>query len=201
MRVSNMFLLAAICAPLLSACVTASGSSERAANSAGDPCPSLEGYPDCQNGHRVDLAHLTADPAEDRARIQDLQARYELALDSGDAAAYAALFTPDGVLEAPGDVARGREAIRQELLEMQKRDAQQAAQSGAVSGHVIERHVVSNVVIRVDGDKATSTASWVEMDDKNPGRRAQIGAFGQYQDQFVKTHGHWLFSKRKVVVS
>jgi ketosteroid isomerase-like protein len=182
MRLSNMCLIAVICAPLVSACAAPSALSGQAANGVGDACPSLEGYPDCQDGHRVDLAHLTADPGEDRASIHDLQARYELALDSGDAGAYAALFTKDGVLEAPGDVARGRDAI-------------------AGSLRVATRRVVTNVVIRLDGDKATSTASWIEVDDKNPGRHAQLGPIGRYEDQFIKSRGTWLFARRKVVMS
>jgi hypothetical protein len=28
---------------------------------AGQDCPALEGYPDCQNGHRIDPLHLNID--------------------------------------------------------------------------------------------------------------------------------------------
>jgi len=37
--------------------------------------------------------------AEDRAKIEDLQARYMFALDFGDAETYAATFAEDGVLD------------------------------------------------------------------------------------------------------
>jgi uncharacterized protein (TIGR02246 family) len=186
MRASNMFLFAVICAPLFSACVTPA---MRAANAEGPACPSLEGYPDCIDGHKVDLARWAPDP-QDRVRIQDLQARYEQAVGSRDAGAYAALFTEDAVLEAPGDVARGREAIREELTK-----------SGAGVSPVGAPHVVTNVVIQIDGDKATSTASWIELNRGNPAHQAQVGAFGHYEDQFIKSHGSWLFAKRKVVMS
>jgi hypothetical protein len=56
MRVSKLFLFAAICASLLSAC--ALPSALHAASDQGSPCPSLEGYPDCQNGQRLDPAWL-----------------------------------------------------------------------------------------------------------------------------------------------
>ena len=47
---------------------------------------------------------------EDRAQIEDLQARYLFALDFHDPQLYASTFTPDGVLDyGEGDV-RGREA-------------------------------------------------------------------------------------------
>ncbi len=187
MRISKLFLFAAICAPLLSAC--AIPSTWQAGNGEGAPCPSMEGYPDCQDGHRVDLSRIAPDP-QDRVRIQDLQARYELAVGSGDASASAALFTEDGVFEAPGDVARGREAIRQELT-----------LSGATVSPVKAQHVVTNVVIHIDGNKATSTASWIEVDRPSPGHQVQVGAFGRYEDQFIKSRGGWLFTKRKVVTS
>ena len=48
---------------------------------------------------------------EDRAQIEDLQARYLFALDFHDPKLYASTFTPDGVLDyGEGDV-KGREAI------------------------------------------------------------------------------------------
>src|SRR5207344_1870434 len=48
---------------------------------------------------------------EDRAQIEDLQARYLFALDFHDPQLYASTFTPDGVLDyGEGDV-RGRDAI------------------------------------------------------------------------------------------
>ena len=51
---------------------------------------------------------------EDRAQIEDLQARYLFALDFNDPQLYASTFTPDGVLDyGEGDV-RGREAIYNE---------------------------------------------------------------------------------------
>ena len=49
--------------------------------------------------------------AEDRAQIEDLQARYLFALDFHDPQLYASTFTPDGILDyGEGDV-KGREAI------------------------------------------------------------------------------------------
>src|SRR5438034_10392632 len=48
---------------------------------------------------------------QDRAQIEDLQARYLFALDFHDPQLYASTFTPGGVLDyGEGDV-RGREAI------------------------------------------------------------------------------------------
>jgi hypothetical protein len=50
--------------------------------------------------------------AEDRAAIEDLQARYLFALDFHDPALYVSTFTEDGVLDyGSGDV-KGRQAIK-----------------------------------------------------------------------------------------
>src|SRR3970040_2962644 len=50
--------------------------------------------------------------AEDRAMIEDLQARYLFALDFRDADAYAATFAEDGVLDYGAGKIQGRQAIR-----------------------------------------------------------------------------------------
>jgi hypothetical protein len=51
--------------------------------------------------------------AEDRAKIEDLQARYLFALDFRDAEAYAATFAEDGVLDYGAGKIVGRQAIRE----------------------------------------------------------------------------------------
>ncbi len=51
--------------------------------------------------------------AEDRAEIQNLQARYLFALDWGDADTYASTFAPNGELDYAGGVEKGRKAIHE----------------------------------------------------------------------------------------
>ena len=48
---------------------------------------------------------------DDRALIEDLQARYMFAFDYGDPDGYAGAFTPDGVLDYGGGEIKGRKAI------------------------------------------------------------------------------------------
>jgi hypothetical protein len=50
--------------------------------------------------------------AEDRAAIEDLQARYLFALDFHDPDLYVSTFTPDGVLDYGSGLVKGREAIK-----------------------------------------------------------------------------------------
>jgi hypothetical protein len=50
--------------------------------------------------------------AADRAQIEDLQARYMLALDSGDVETYLSTFTKDGILDIGDGEIKGHDAIR-----------------------------------------------------------------------------------------
>ena len=60
---------------------------------------------------RTTLSAAGTSYGEDRAQIEDLQARYLFALDFHDPQLYASTFTADGILDyGEGDV-KGREAI------------------------------------------------------------------------------------------
>lgn len=70
-----------------------------------------------------------------------LIAKQYLAIDSEDAAGFAAFFTPDGIFSAPyGDFA-GREAIQQFM--------QHHIDSGAEAG---VRHYLTNFIVEKEGD-------------------------------------------------
>jgi ketosteroid isomerase-like protein len=144
---------------------------------------------------------------EDRAEIEDLQARYMFALDFHDADTYASTFTEDGVLDY-GPQVKGRDAIRKVVADMAKRFADQAAaaqaapsQAGAETAALwpaVGRHNISNIVIKIDGDKATGRAYWFHYTNNTPKRTGQLDSFGNYEDELVKVDGKWLFSKRKI---
>jgi len=71
------------------------------------------GFAGLAAGSLLSNASSAASPSqgEDRAQIEDLQARYLFALDFHDPQLYASTFTPDGILDyGEGDV-KGREAI------------------------------------------------------------------------------------------
>ena len=55
--------------------------------------------------------------AEDRAQIEDLQARYLFALDFFDMDTYVSTFTEDGILDIIAYQAKGRAEIRKKLEE------------------------------------------------------------------------------------
>src|SRR4030095_4544970 len=130
--------------------------------------------------------------ADDRAAIEDLQARYLFALDFHDPDLYVSTFTEDGVLDyGSGDV-KGRQAIKEVIARMPKPAAVAGMRDGAA------RHNISNIVIKVDGDKAASVSYWFHYSNDNPQRRGVFDGFGHYEDQLIKVNGKWFFTKRKI---
>jgi hypothetical protein len=139
----------------------------------------------------------TSSYAEDRALIEDLQARYMFALDFGDIDKYVMTFTEDGVLDIGDGPMRGRDEIRKILTRMPERKTDAAAKEAKVRP-ATGRHNISNIVIKVDGNKAVGRAYWFHYGNNNPQRTATLDSYGHYEDEMVKVNGAWLFSKRMI---
>ncbi len=139
----------------------------------------------------------TSSYAEDRALIEDLQARYMFALDFGDPDTYVSLFTEDGVLDVGDGEIKGHDAIRKAISGMPDRKAAQTADAAKVR-RPTGRHNISNMVIKVDGNKAKGRAYWFHYGNNNPQRAATFDSYGHYEDEMVKVNGKWLFSKRRI---
>ena len=135
--------------------------------------------------------------ASDRAEIEDLLGRYSFAADWQDADVYASLFTEDGVLDWARGVARGREAIHDEVIGMRSAFAIQEAEAAPLRPARL-RHFITNLVLDVNGDTAKGLAFWVEFDNRNADRKAYSGAYGYSEDEYRKVDGEWLFSFRKI---
>ncbi len=146
----------------------------------------------------VSSAFAQSSYAEDRALIEDLQARYMFALDFFDADSYAATFTKDGVLDAAAGEFRGREAIRSYILQNRKNREARAAEETSGLRSAAGRHNITNIVIKISGDKAIGRAYWFHYSNENPARAATLTGFGHYEDEMAKVEGKWLFSKRKI---
>jgi hypothetical protein len=140
--------------------------------------------------------HAQARPAssyaEDRAAIEDLQARYLFALDFHDPDLYVSTFTPDGVLDYGSGEVKGREAIKAVIARMPKPAATAGLRAAAA------RHNISNSVIKVDGNNAFGRSYWFHYSNDNPQRKGVFDGFGHYEDELVKSNGKWLFTKRKI---
>ncbi len=123
---------------------------------------------------------------EEKDAIRDRLSEYCFCLDGGLHAEMAALFTPDGVWETAFGSGNGRDGIK-ELLSRIGRP------SGAEPRAV---HLVGNIVIKINGDKATVRSNWVEP--QNSRRGPVIEAAGAYYDEMVKLDGQWLFKHRRI---
>jgi hypothetical protein len=117
--------------------------------------------------------------AQDYAEIQQLYAKYNTAIDGGDAESWAATFTPDGTFNK----SVGHDALVQ-FVNMWH------GGMGAT-----KRHWNSNLVITGDGKEAKGTVYLLLIDvgAKPPG----IFAAATYSDALVKTKDGWRFTKRE----
>jgi uncharacterized protein (TIGR02246 family) len=136
--------------------------------------------------------------ADDRAAIEDLQARYLFALDFRDAERYAGTFTEDGLLDYGAGEIRGRQAIHDLIAGMAERARTQTAADTSGLRPAAGRHHISNVVLRIDGDRAMGRAYWFHTGNDNPERNASLSSFGHYEDELARVNGEWLFSSRKI---
>ncbi len=121
--------------------------------------------------------------AEEHLAIQGLAARYNHAIDSGDADAFTECFVESGVLDAGALQLKGRAALRQFCSDFPS------------SVHA-PRHVASNLVIDGDGTEATLQA-YVQMFvlSGEPSQQV-VAASGKYSDQLTKADGTWRFIRR-----
>jgi len=134
---------------------------------------------------------------EDRAQIENLQARYLFALDFFDMDTYVSTFTEDGILDIIEYKVQGREEIRKSLEE--SRAVFDPASEGEKGPYrATGRHNITNIVLKIDGDKAVGRAYWFHYGNNNPERKAAVDGYGHYEDEMVKVNGQWLFSKRVI---
>ena len=134
---------------------------------------------------------------DDRALIEDLQARYMFAFDYGDPEGYAGTFTPDGVLDYGAGEIKGREAIAAFIAAGRKRTEAARANTPPGKRPTVGRHIINNMVIKVEGNKAHGVAYWTHM-TSGPDGRGTVDFFGHYEDEMVKVNGEWLFARRRI---
>jgi ketosteroid isomerase-like protein len=142
----------------------------------------------------------------DRLEIQDVVgARYAMALDTSDAEAYAGLFTEDAFLSVAGRPFQGRKLITQMVADGKKHRDELDPRLASLPGHHWGpvRHVVTNFVITINGNTATSNSYSTEIgsngrDEKQHGNPQSIMNVCRYEDNLVKQNGKWLIAKRLI---
>jgi hypothetical protein len=134
---------------------------------------------------------------DDRALIEDLQARYLFAFDFGDPEGYAGTFAPDGILDFGQGEVKGREAIAKFIADGRKRTEETRAKTPAGERPALGRHIINNIVIKIDDNKARGVAYWTHMTSGSNGR-GTVDFFGHYEDDMIKVKGQWLFAHRRI---
>ena len=128
---------------------------------------------------------------EEKDAIRELLAEYCFRLDGGDYDGMAGLFAEDGTWDTAFGKASGRTAIAGLARDIR-------ARAGDNRPRAI--HLVTNIVIKLDGDAATVRSNWtvVQNSPTNSPGGPKIGSGGGYADQMVKEGGRWLFRYRKI---
>lgn len=144
------------------------------------------------------LSSAAATSGDDHAQIMNLMGRYVFALDGRDADSYASVFAPDGLLIYGGGERRGRDALRQMVVELIARSDKERVESGSTLRPSRGRHFLSNVVIEVNGDTANVKDYWIAFHNNNPERSAALSGFGHGENKLVRINGQWLIQERKI---
>ena len=123
----------------------------------------------------------------DRQDITDLCYRYGLALDARDWTALAACFTPDAAAHYTGlPSALGYQAI-------------EATCRAVLTPLTATQHLISNVVVRLDGDRARSTC-YLQAQHVRTGTEGGDNFIiaGRYDDDLVRTPDGWRIRERRL---
>lgn len=133
--------------------------------------------------------------ADDRAEIENLQAKYLVAMDARDSETYAETFAPDGVLVWAGGTENGRAEIIEANANWRSAGGRGGPQETWPSR---TRHVIVNQVINVHGDTADGVAYWIAFTNNTSHRQVEPLFFGHYKDEMVKLDGKWFFKRREI---
>ncbi|HTT02457.1 MAG TPA: nuclear transport factor 2 family protein [Steroidobacteraceae bacterium] len=134
----------------------------------------------------------------DRAEIDALMWRYVRALDSLDENAYADLYTADGSFGSGARAAKGHEALKKVITDVQHARAEREAKSGAKSPKMY--HVITNPYLEfTDRDHARLQSYWMTVfaaADSNS--QPRVAAVGRSVDELVRVDGQWRIHTRDV---
>jgi hypothetical protein len=131
---------------------------------------------------------------EDRAAIEKLMWSYDRMLDTYDADAYVALFTPDGAFGQT----KGREALHKMITDIKKGHDDRRAKGETIT----MRHFTMNQYLEFTGP-ATARYHYYHQTIFGTGGEtspdpARIAAAGNGVDDLVKVDGHWYIKLRNV---
>ncbi len=115
--------------------------------------------------------------------IRNALAQYCQSVDSGRFDELADLFSEHATWRSGDRVIEGRDAIV-------------GMYSSFPRGDIEERHLTVNSVIEIDGDTATATSDYVQLQNRPTG--GVISRGGRYHDRFAKVDGRWQITERAI---
>ena len=122
---------------------------------------------------------------ESRLALQELAARYCLAIDDQDYAALARLFHAEAVMPIGGREVRGRAAVVDALRERRGPDGRSVHTPDAIVLHELgEDHAAGTVLAHVEMGVGDTT---------------HFGAL-RYADRYIRQDDEWLFLRREMTV-
>jgi uncharacterized protein (TIGR02246 family) len=124
---------------------------------------------------------------EDRLAINDLFVSYVCALDAGDVETVVNCFTEDGALVSPAVGSHAGHAAIRAFAERFARFQRNGSQL---------RHVISNLAMRVHGDRAHATCYLTVFLTRDG--QSRLTAPGQYECELRRVDGAWRFQNRIV---
>lgn len=135
--------------------------------------------------------------AQDRAAIEALMWRYVRALDSLDAAGYAAVFTEDGTFRSGGAEEHGRAELAKMVADLKKGRDDRAAK-GETNAPMY--HVIANHQITFTGpNEARYDSYWMTVfGAAGQATPPRVAAAGRGVDVLVRVNGEWLIKSRDV---
>lgn len=123
---------------------------------------------------------------EEKDAIREVLAEYCFCLDAGRFDDMAALFTEDGVWRTDFGKGIGRAGIAEHARSLRRGSA--PPRRGV--------HLTTNIVIRLDGDRAQVRSNWMVAQNGDAG--PLVSSAGGYADEMVKQDGRWLFRVRTI---
>jgi len=130
----------------------------------------------------------------DRVEIEDLIAHYNKAIDTGDAAGWAATFAKDGEFHGVVGDFYGVDELTAFVADYTSKPEMAEFASA--------QHWVTNLVIDVQGDDAEAFSHLMMVAPAEGGGQdgGRIILVGHYEDTLRRIDGRWLFTKRVVHV-
>lgn len=135
--------------------------------------------------------------AQDRVRIEKLMWRYTRALDTENADAYAAAFTPDGQFGSGANAIKGHEALKKMITDLRERAAE--AEAKGEKRPPMYHMTTGSYLEFVDKDHAHLEAYWMTVfAQAGPNVPVRVAAAGREVDELVRVNGQWLIKARDV---